>query len=265
MDKLTEPCSVLVFDTDGDNLVEFLSVGVPLAYSGYGLQFSDCLDVGCFCDNDASSVEEILSRHLQKKKTEIDKTKAELLSDGYYEKTQDLAIRYQQYAKEYFEEKDRMAGHYRKFKKSEIAKNFDDFFKTYPELQEGDKFHLDSRFRLASYDKKVLLNGKETTIISVKENKVFSKQEFVKLVNENAEELIKIHESNSKLFYENALGDYDDLKMTVKRLLKEHHRVGLIGYHASGAVKEITDLSIDDFTLLDYLKVRPKCLYWFER
>lgn len=263
MEKLTEPCSILVYDTKGENLVEFLTIGTPLACSGYGIQFDDCLDVGRYHDSEASSVEELIATNLQDYWKGIEKTKQELLSDGYYEKTQDLAVQYQTYAKEYFEEEERMTGHYKKFSKSEIAKRFNDFFRCHEGLQEGFKFHLDSRFQLASYDKKYLLNGKEETVVSVKENKIFTKEEFRQAVEENARNTMKSYRDNVEWMFRNAEEDYKDLKEKVHALLKEHPRVGLIGYQAEGNVKQIENLSIDDFTLMDYLKVKPKSLYWF--
>ena len=144
MDKLTEPCSVLVFDTDGDNLVEFLSVGVPLAYSRYGLQFSDCLDVGCFCDSDASSVEEILSRHLQKRRRRSIRRKPSLLSlTGIMKRPRIWQSGINSMPKNTLKKRTD-GGHYRKFKKARSPRTSTISSRSIRSFR-GDKFHLDSR------------------------------------------------------------------------------------------------------------------------
>ena len=40
----------------------------------------------------------------------------------------------------------KITSHYKKFEKSEVGRNFNDFFKKYSELVAGDRFYLDSRF-----------------------------------------------------------------------------------------------------------------------
>ena len=62
--KLTEPLSILVFDTEEENKVEFISIGVPLDYTFYGVSFEDCLDVGSYYNTDYSSLEEIQEKKI---------------------------------------------------------------------------------------------------------------------------------------------------------------------------------------------------------
>ena len=50
-----------------------------------------------------------------------------------------------------------------------------------------------------------------------------------------------------------------------KEILKNHSRVGLIGDNTKGHVLEIKGLSLDDFTLYDYLRVKDKYIYWFDK
>lgn len=115
-----------------------------------------------------------------------------LLSDGYYEKTQELAILYQQYAKEYRIEKNKFEGHYKKFKKAEIYHQYNDFFKNHPCLNDHEKFYLDSRFHLKSYKKKYIDSlGNERTVIDLKENKIFTKKEFIDAVLKNEKNILK--------------------------------------------------------------------------
>lgn len=261
--KLTEPFSILVFDTDEENKVEFINIGTPLDYTFYGVSFEDCLDVGSYYNTKYSSLEEIKEKEYLEYRNNLEKTKKELLEEGYYEKTQDLAILYQHYAKIYFEEKEKMKGHYKKFSKSQTAKNFNNFFKEHQGLNEGNKGCLDQRFHLGSYIKKEILNGKECSVIDCKENKIFTKEEYIKSVEDSCFNCLKAYEDNLNYGKTIMKEDYDDLIKTVKKLLKQHRRVGLIGYNTTGHVKEINNLSIDEFKIIDYLKVKPHYIYWF--
>ena len=46
-EHLKENCSVLVFESDNENFVDFVNTKFPLDYSYYGYSFNDMLDVGC--------------------------------------------------------------------------------------------------------------------------------------------------------------------------------------------------------------------------
>lgn len=110
------------------------------------------------------------------------------------------------------------------------------------------------------------MNGKEEKIISVSYSKLYTKEEFLKEVENNYLNYLNSYFGENgvyQIFYQNATMDLKDLKIKVKELLKTHKQVGLIGAHAEGNLKEINDLSIDEFSLMDYLKVQPKCIYWF--
>lgn len=189
-----------------------------------------------------------------------------LLSDGYYEETQELAILYQQYAKEYRIEEKKFEGHYKKFKKREIYHQYNDFFKNHLGLNDHEKFYLDSRFHLKSYGKKYIDNlGNERTVIGLKENKIFTKKEFIDSVLKNKKEYIEREDMYDKEWVNNAMDDLLDLNRVAKEILKNHKRVGLIGYNTSNYVIEINGLSIDDFSLYDYFRVKDKHVYWFEK
>ncbi len=189
-----------------------------------------------------------------------------LLSDGYYEETQELAILYQQYAKEYRIEEKKFEGHYKKFKKREIYHQYNDFFKNHLGLNDHEKFYLDSRFHLKSYGKKYIDNlGNERTVIGLKENKIFTKKEFIDSVLKNKKEYIEREDMYDKEWFNNAMDDLLDLNRVAKEILKNHKRVGLIGYNTSNYVIEINGLSLDDFSLYDYFRVKDKHVYWFEK
>lgn len=189
-----------------------------------------------------------------------------LLSDGYYKETQELAILYQQYAKEYRIEEKKFEGHYKKFKKTEIYHQYNDFFKNHLGLNDHEKFYLDSRFHLKSYGKKYIDNlGNERTVIGLKENKIFTKKEFIDSVLKNKKEYIEREDMYDKEWVNNAMDDLLDLNRVAKEILKNHKRVGLIGYNTSNYVIEINGLSLDDFSLYDYFRVKDKHVYWFEK
>ena len=189
-----------------------------------------------------------------------------LLSDGYYEETQELAILCQQYAKEYRIEEKKFEGHYKKFKKREIYHQYNDFFKNHLGLNDHEKFYLDSRFHLKSYGKKYIDNlGNERTVIGLKENKIFTKKEFIDSVLKNKKEYIEREDMYDKEWVNNAMDDLLDLNRVAKEILKNHKRVGLIGYNTSNYVIEINGLSLDDFSLYDYFRVKDKHVYWFEK
>lgn len=189
-----------------------------------------------------------------------------LLSDGYYEETQELAILYQQYAKEYRIEEKKFEGHYKKFKKREIYHQYNDFFKNHLGLNDHEKFYLDSRFHLKSYGKKYIDNlGNERTVIGLKENKILTKKEFIDSVLKNKKEYIEREDMYDKEWVNNAMDDLLDLNRVAKEILKNHKRVGLIGYNTSNYVIEINGLSLDDFSLYDYFRVKDKHVYWFEK
>ena len=107
-----------------------------------------------------------------------------------------------------------------------------------------------------SYDEKYIDNaGHERTIGNVKENRIFSKDEFIASVIENTKDYIEREDGYDKEWI-----DFD-----TKEILKNHSRVGLIGDNTKGHVLEIKGLSLDDFTLYDYLRVKDKYIYWFDK
>ena len=61
------------------------------------------------------------------------------------------------------------------------------------------------------------------------------------------------------------MDDFLDLKRVTKEILKNHKRVGLIDCNTSNNVIEINGLSLEDFSLYDYLRVKDKHIYWFEK
>lgn len=263
--KLKEPCSILLFDSE-ENKVEFINYPTGLGYSFYGVSLYDCLSVGSLRNEKYATLEEYLKAGKEIRDKSIKDCASLLLSEGYYEMTQGLAILYQQYAKEYYEEERKYEGHYKKFMKTEIYHLFNDFFLYHPGLNEDEKFYLDSRFRLMSYDEKYIDNaGNERTIRSVKENKIFSKDEFIASVIENTKDYIEREDGYDKEWIDIDTDDLNDLKETAKEILKTHNRVGLIGNHTKGHVLEINGLSLDDFTLYDYLRVKDKYIYWFDK
>lgn len=263
--KLKEPCSILLFDSE-ENEVEFINYPTGLGYSFYGVSFNDCLSVGSLQNEKYATLEEYLKARKEIRDKCIKDCASLLLSDGYYEMTQGLAILYQQYAKEYYDEKKKYEGHYKKFMKEEIYHLFNDFFLYHPGLNEEEKFYLDSRFRLMSYDEKYIDNaGHERTIGNVKENRIFSKDEFIASVIENTKDYIEREDGYDKEWIDFDTNDFNDLKETAKEILKNHSRVGLIGDNTKGHVLEIKGLSLDDFTLYDYLRVKDKYIYWFDK
>ncbi len=263
--KLKEPCSILIFDSNENN-VEFIKYPTSLDYSFYGLSFEDCLDVGSLQDEKYSTLEDYLKAMKEERNKRIKDCVNLLLSDGYYEETQELAILYQQYAKEYRIEKNKFEGHYKKFKKTEIYHQYNDFFKNHPGLNDHEKFYLDSRFHLKSYDKKYIDNlGNERKVIGLKENKIFTKKEFIDSVLKNEKEYIEREDMYDKEWVDDVTDDFLDLKRVAKEILKNHNRVGLIGYNTINNVIEINGLSLDDFSLYDYLRIKDKHIYWFEK
>ena len=266
-EHLKENCSVLVFKSDNENFVDFVNVKFPLDYSYYGYSFNDMLDVGCLAKYPGfNSFDEYVNYEKEIIINRLNKIKEEITSDEYYAKTEPLAKLYYEYSKKYYFEKEKITSHYKKFEKSEVGRNFNDFFKKYPELVTGDRFYLDPRFHCQSIEKTKIMNGEEVKIISVSYSKLYTKEEFLKEVENNYLNYLNSYFGENgvyQIFYQNATMDLKDLKIKVKELLKTHKQVGLIGAHAEGNLKEINDLSIDEFSLMDYLKVQPKCIYWF--
>lgn len=83
--KLKEPCSILIFDSNENN-VEFIKYPTGLDYSFYGLSFEDCLDVGSLQDEKYSTLEDYLKATKDERNKRIKDCVNLLLSDGYYEK-----------------------------------------------------------------------------------------------------------------------------------------------------------------------------------
>ena len=82
---------------------------------------------------------------------------------------------------------------------------------------------------------------------------------------ENTKDYIEREDGYDKEWIDFDTNDFNDLKETAKEILKNHSRVGLIGDNTKGHVLEIKGLSLDDFTLYDYLRVKDKYIYWFDK
>lgn len=144
------------------------------------------LDVGCLAKYpDFNSFDEYVNYEKEIIVNRLNKIKEEITSDEYYAKTEPLAKLYHEYSKKYYFEKEKITSHYKKFEKSEVVRNFNDFFKKYSELVAGDRFYLDSRFHCKSIEKTKIMNDKEVKIISVSYSKLYTKEEFLKEVENN--------------------------------------------------------------------------------
>ena len=74
------------------------------------------------------------------------------------------------------------------------------------------------------------MNGKEVKIISVSYSKLYTKEEFLKEVENNYLNYLSSYFGENgvyQIFYQNATMDLKDLKIKVKELLKTHKQVGL--------------------------------------
>lgn len=74
------------------------------------------------------------------------------------------------------------------------------------------------------------MNGKEVKIISVSYSKLYTKEEFLKKVENNYLNYLNSYFGENgvyQTFYQNATMDLKDLKIKVKKLLKTHKQVGL--------------------------------------
>lgn len=267
MKKIVEPSEILVYDSDEENYVDFIKYKVPLKYSYFcDIMSGSCDSAGYLYDTNFKTLNEYVESLRNEFLTSLEKDVQTLLNDSYYESTNDLALMYHKIAKQYYEEYDKLNGTgYRKFFKSEIAKKYNNFLKEHSFLIEGEKRWLDKRFFGESYVKKEDRNGEIVKIITIKEPKLFNKNEFIESVNKAKQGLISNHERNLSIMIDEFQEDYNYFMEEAKRLLSLHPRVGLISVKTKGNVAEINNLSLDDFTIDDFLKIKPKIIYRFAK
>ncbi len=80
------------------------------------------------------------------------------------------------------------------------------------------------------------MNDKEVKIISVSYKKLYTKEEFLKEVENNYLNYLNSYFGENRVyqkFYQNVTMDLKDLKIKVKELLKTHKQVGLKGPKAA--------------------------------
>lgn len=263
---LTEPTTILVFESNDTNNVPFLTYDEPLDYVYYGISNPDALDVGMLYDENLDSFEEFKNIKRENFKKNLEADLNELLNDIYFDGTRELAREFHYLAQDYLKKRDdfKLKGK-NGYNYLRYTIPFNNFYRKNAFLQKGYKGILDVRFKITSETLTGEIDGEPFEEIVAKEPPIYSREDFKKAVNEEANKFKVTFENNLKETEETIKQDFEDLKHLVKKYLTNHKKVGLIGYNTSGKCEEINDLSLDEFGVEGFLKVKPNTIYRFTK
>ena len=272
MEKILIPDTILIYETEGENLVPFINDGKSYGYRYYVTKYDPAdTSMGYFNHNKEfqkyHSLDEYEKEERELMESKCLKLKETIASKDYYLKTSPLADEFSIIWKNYCLALHEKKG--KKFDKSEEKLRYLRFCKEHSQLFSGFDIRFSSVMSkdVESIDDKTGEIIKTSTLYGCKPEADY--EDYLKMIDTVIE--FKLSNDYIKEDVDEIKDDYHSFLEVGKKLLTEHQRVGLLVpsfWNREVYIPKHMDnketIKIDDFSLSDFLKANDDTIYWFK-